>query len=661
MTVDKNDLKNLERDLKAQGVDPNGVKKIVEIAEQEPEVKLTFCEECRKVDDEMRALGIMPLVGGRCEAHLYNSFILVVEKLELTPEELEKEAAKAAFRAKEAEEIEKIRLQKREGMFVKFGELTPVSPVAKVEGLVEDLSEVPSPEELEWKVPEGYKVNEVTKHYFKNLKKNNERVAKALGKGESLVRELDTFGAGVAYKGVRRAMRSLTNEEIKEIEDLRSNPLSKWGEELKKDDDGFKTKVFGSNEFKGFARALGITDEEIAEQKTFADGRAERRLSLIKSAEVDFNTPSLEKITEAANQGRQAMLDKAMALGLLREKEAKKISKFDFGTTFDNNQIKDGLNELPQGKFWYQGNKQHRLDGPAVKLANGNEIWCQDGNKHRLDGPAETTDKFQAWYINGKCHRVDEPAVIWNSGEKEWYTEGIRTKLETEGYVYHFATEQVEVSTGLGKITLPQEKIVQIDHPNGTVVRYQNGKKSATDAPAIEFKSKKKIFMTNGKVSRLEGPAVEQADGAGQYWINSKLYTVEGLLKRVDQLQNPPSPEPLDPKLTKEEFDAWLDYPIYKGKAPGVLTHSFDGLAKKASIIALSKRAGEKLLLNPKGLLEYAEANQIEGETLELVKIRDTYTLNPPPPAKEEDMRQELEQAEEKFNEEFTAIFPELV
>ena len=41
----------------------------------------------------------------------------------------------------------------------------------------------------------------------------------------------------------------------------------------------------------------------------------------------------------------------------------------------------------------------HRVHGPAVIYANGNQYWLQDGVRHRTDGPA----------------------VIWGDGSVFWY------------------------------------------------------------------------------------------------------------------------------------------------------------------------------------------------------------------------------------------------
>jgi len=74
---------------------------------------------------------------------------------------------------------------------------------------------------------------------------------------------------------------------------------------------------------------------------------------------------------------------------------------------------------------WYQNDKLHRLDGPAVECADGSKRWYQNGKCHRLDGPAcEYANGDKAWYQNGTLHRLDGPAIDDADGYKEWYIDG---------------------------------------------------------------------------------------------------------------------------------------------------------------------------------------------------------------------------------------------
>lgn len=52
---------------------------------------------------------------------------------------------------------------------------------------------------------------------------------------------------------------------------------------------------------------------------------------------------------------------------------------------------------------WYQNDKLHRTDGPAVEWTNGDRQWWQKGLLHRTDGPAvEFASGDREWYIEGK-------------------------------------------------------------------------------------------------------------------------------------------------------------------------------------------------------------------------------------------------------------------
>jgi len=56
------------------------------------------------------------------------------------------------------------------------------------------------------------------------------------------------------------------------------------------------------------------------------------------------------------------------------------------------------------GKISYWDyDKLHREDGPAVIYPNGDKIWCMNNQIHRLDGPAiERVGDEKQWWINGK-------------------------------------------------------------------------------------------------------------------------------------------------------------------------------------------------------------------------------------------------------------------
>jgi hypothetical protein len=54
-------------------------------------------------------------------------------------------------------------------------------------------------------------------------------------------------------------------------------------------------------------------------------------------------------------------------------------------------------------KYWYQNDKLHREDGPAVEWADGSKYWYLNGERHREDGPAmEWANGIKQWYLNDK-------------------------------------------------------------------------------------------------------------------------------------------------------------------------------------------------------------------------------------------------------------------
>ncbi len=65
---------------------------------------------------------------------------------------------------------------------------------------------------------------------------------------------------------------------------------------------------------------------------------------------------------------------------------------------FKNNKFTEDPNKNP----WYWG-ELHRVNGPAVELANGAKYWYLNGKRHRTDGPAvEYANGHKEWWLNDK-------------------------------------------------------------------------------------------------------------------------------------------------------------------------------------------------------------------------------------------------------------------
>ena len=95
----------------------------------------------------------------------------------------------------------------------------------------------------------------------------------------------------------------------------------------------------------------------------------------------------------------------------------------------DSNMIEYQVDEFGTQK-WYQNDKCHRTDGPAIIFPDGEQRWYLNGQIHREDGPAIISeDGIQEWYKNGELHRTDGPAVIYPDGTQKWY---LNDKLHRE-------------------------------------------------------------------------------------------------------------------------------------------------------------------------------------------------------------------------------------
>ena len=65
--------------------------------------------------------------------------------------------------------------------------------------------------------------------------------------------------------------------------------------------------------------------------------------------------------------------------------------------------MKNGLTIYSNGiKRWYQEDKLHRIDGPALEYPNGTKVWYKEDKLHRLDGPAIEWLDGKGWYYEGK-------------------------------------------------------------------------------------------------------------------------------------------------------------------------------------------------------------------------------------------------------------------
>lgn len=86
------------------------------------------------------------------------------------------------------------------------------------------------------------------------------------------------------------------------------------------------------------------------------------------------------------------------------------------------------LVSLDGSQQWLDDSKRlHRVEGPALVLADGSSEWYQRGKLHRLSGPAIIkADGSEEWFLAGKRHRPTGPALTTADGSKHWYFQGMR-------------------------------------------------------------------------------------------------------------------------------------------------------------------------------------------------------------------------------------------
>ena len=89
----------------------------------------------------------------------------------------------------------------------------------------------------------------------------------------------------------------------------------------------------------------------------------------------------------------------------------------------------------------------HRIDGPAIEMADGQKEWYVNGKCHRVDGPAiEWGNGDRFWLVDGKCHRIDGPAVERANGRKSWWIDEVEY---SEGEFNKFIQEVKELPLAL--------------------------------------------------------------------------------------------------------------------------------------------------------------------------------------------------------------------
>ena len=172
--------------------------------------------------------------------------------------------------------------------------------------------------------------------------------------------------------------------------------------------------------------------------------------------------------------------------------------------------------ETPYGGFQYfddQG-KEHREDGPAVKIVKGREFtlkWMRHGHLHRDDGPAvETSAGRKEWHCHGRKYRKDGPAIEAENGDKFWcedcesYKDPQMSKIEYADGTKVFYTYDGEHICRIEYANGPiecwfQNSLSQIDASDGTIAKlwFEHGNRHMK----IQYQDKTEKYIGIVKIS----------------------------------------------------------------------------------------------------------------------------------------------------------------
>jgi hypothetical protein len=177
-------------------------------------------------------------------------------------------------------------------------------------------------------------------------------------------------------------------------------------------------------------------------------------------------------------------------------------------------------------KWYTEGielNTQKQTEKNQKKTQN-----AKNKNKNPKNGLIINDNGDKLWYQNDKLHRFDGPAIETHDGMKYWYLSG---KELTEEKWHEIYTKKTVLSIAINKDT-DKEIINQLDglviDINGEERWYQKGKLHNENGPAFIAVNGDKHWFINGKLHRLDGPAVEEASGC-QYWFaNGRLHNETG-------------------------------------------------------------------------------------------------------------------------------------
>jgi hypothetical protein len=197
-------------------------------------------------------------------------------------------------------------------------------------------------------------------------------------------------------------------------------------------------------------------------------------------------------------------------------------------------------------KIWIQFNEWHRLDGPAVELANGTKCFYIEGKGYfEADYWADprVIKSVQSQYQKDfeKNPRTTDQIDLNTEKDAELLHKQICKGFNIpEKYVGANATKDIETEEdvkGLNhleslKQSAPQQKELM---SNPTIDKFgtkhwikAEGQLHRHGGPAVEYNDGRKEWFVNGERHRLDGPAVEEpANGSKKWFLEGNELTEE--------------------------------------------------------------------------------------------------------------------------------------
>lgn len=181
----------------------------------------------------------------------------------------------------------------------------------------------------------------------------------------------------------------------------------------------------------------------------------------------------------------------------------------------------------------------HRLDGPALVHANGDEEWFRNGERHREDGPACIFRNSKRWYINGEGY-TEEKFNDYLLSKAMNFADTPHNHVDVTWYGNKLDRKEYKLNGKLHRLDGPA---MEYCNEPDVYSWYLNGKLHRIGGPAISSGAIEKRWYANGVLHREDGPASINCNGVESWYVNGKRLTKEEFEKLYPPITPTPPPE----------------------------------------------------------------------------------------------------------------------